>query len=147
MRRKIFGILVCMLLILTLSPTMNATSANYKPLAQKNETFKNCYIKCDGLLELGNVMHKIIFLRNNDNTFVFFWLIEWDNFNTNFPTTVTIYSEKNGQVLWNNDGIDGIWGLHLIVYKGSYTQSSASDGRLILHIEGNARLAITHTEA
>jgi hypothetical protein len=146
MGRKVFGVLIGLMVLATVVPLTSAQSHPVvRPTEQINKTYTNCYIESDGILEFGNVMHKLVYLKLLRHAFVLFWLIEWDNTNDIYPTTVTVYSSKGGDVLWTNEGQEGIWGLHLLLYRGIYTQTSTEDGRLIIHLEGNTAVAITHT--
>ena len=126
---------------------MSATTENtVKSLLAERQVFTNFYIHATGLLEYGNIMVKSFFSGQiNNHAFALYWLIGWDDFNTTFPTTVTIYSEKDGQVLWTNEGQDGIWELKLFFYKGTYTTLSTPDDRLVIHLDGNAKASITLT--
>jgi len=145
MGKKIFGILVCMLFIATLLPVTNATNENdAKSLIAQRHWFPTCYINATGLIE--NVMVKTLFSGQiNNQGFAVLWLCQWDGFNSTIPTTVTIYYEKNGKVLWTNEGQDGIWALKMFFYRGVYTDSETPDSRPIVHLEGKVTLAVTLT--
>jgi len=117
-----------------------------KPLITERNVFTNCYVNATSLLEYGNIIIKSLFSGQiNNHAFALYWFIEWDDFNTTVPTTVTIYSETNGQVLWTNDGQDGVWALKLFGYTGIYTTSSTQDDRLIIHLDDNSRATIKIT--
>jgi hypothetical protein len=143
MRRKVLGILVCILFIATLVPVTSATNENgAKPLITLRHWFPTCYINATGLIY--NVMIKSLFFGQfNNHGFAVTWLCQWDGFNTTIPTTVTIYSEKGGEVLWTNEGQNGIWALKMFFYRGVYTYEETPDGRPIVHLEGKATLAVT----
>jgi hypothetical protein len=67
MGRKILGILVCMLLILTMVSTVGAK--------QERQVFKNCYFEAKGDLAEGvHNFWKYVFLREEgtDNVFALF---------------------------------------------------------------------------
>ena len=147
MGRKVVGILVGMLFFTTVIQAIAASPDQQgKPLVDNKEVFKNCYIDATGLLEYGNVMRQYLHLTVGDHSFVAYWWITWDDFNATNPTTVSIYSEKNGELLWNNEGHQGgVWSIQLFLYRGIYTNTKLVDGRLIIHLEGNTRVAITHT--
>ena len=81
----------------------------------------------------------------NNHVFALYWLTQWDGFNKTVPTMVIIYSEKDGQVLWTNEGQVGIWALKMFLYRGVYTTSRTPDDRLVIHLEGNAGVAVTLT--
>jgi hypothetical protein len=146
MRRKLLGILVCMLFLTTLVPVMSATPKDTpQPLITARHYYPTCYIEATGVI--ANVMWKSFFSGQiNNHGFAVVWLCQWDGFNTTIPTTVTIYSKKGGDVLWTNDGQEGIWALKMYFYRGVYTYDETPDGHPIVHLEGKATLAVTLTE-
>jgi len=143
MERKLGFVCVCMLIFLTVMPVMNATSVESpRSLLTQRHYFPTCYINATGLV--ANVMFKCLFSGQiNNHAFSVFWLTQWDDFNTTVPTTVTIYSEKGGELLWTNSDPLGFWALKMLFYRGVYTTSWTPDDRLVVHLEGNAALAVT----
>jgi len=132
-----------MLLFIIVVPVMNATTVeNPKPLIAQRHYFKTFYINASGLI--ANVMFKSFFSGQiNNHAFSVFWLTQWDDFNTIIPTTVTIYSEKNGEVLWTNSEPLGIWARKMFFYRGVYSTSWTPDDRLVVHLEGQTAFAVT----
>ena len=59
---------------------------------------------------------------------------------------VTIYAEKNGDILWQDTGLTGVWGMRLLLYSGIYTNEGSTEDQLIVNLQGNAKIAITYTE-
>ncbi len=142
MGKKILGVLVCMLFLVTLIPMTSATTIESpKPLIAQRHFFKTCSINATGLIE--NMMWKTLFSGQiNNHAAAVFWLIQWDDFNTTIPTTVTI-SSQNGTVLWSNSEPLGIWAVKLFFYRGVYTTSRTPDDRLVVHLEGKVAFVIT----
>ena len=80
MGRKIFGILVCMLFILTTFSTV--------PAIQEKKVFTNCYIEATGSIDFTWQLHDIpLGLRYR---FISFWPIVFNEPDVD----VTIYSKK-----------------------------------------------------
>ena len=108
MGKKILGILVCMLFILTTVSTV--------PARQERTVYKNCYIEVEAEGEGLYNMVKYVFLRpSGDNSaFVLCWILQWMG-----PEygTVKIYDQKNGNELWNNQNEEGIWAFKLFFYN------------------------------
>ncbi len=135
MGRKILGILVCMLFILTMVSTVGAK--------QERQVFKNCYFEAKGDLAEGvHNFWKYVFLREEgtDNVFALFWVMQWLEPNV----TVKIYDEKNGQEIWNEGNQEGLWATMLFVYRGTYTWT-IEDGHDVMTLEGTAKVIITYT--
>jgi|WetSurMetagenome_2_1015567.scaffolds.fasta_scaffold01097_10 hypothetical protein len=96
--------------------------------------FNNCYLVADGQLTdrdfpsiIGISMWKIHYTRpfDDDRAKIFYWFIRF-----NESATVTIYSEQNGDVLWQHQG-STVPQLRILMFNGIYTGSA--DG---LHISG-----------
>ena len=137
MGRKIFGILVCMLFILT-------TMVSLVSAEQERNKYRGCYIEASGeisekdwfaIIRLPN-MWKTFWFRpplDEQKAFVSFWRIIYDS-----DSTVTIYSEKNGDILWDHNGRQDV---HLIIvgFRGIYIPSQSNpDEPLHVEISGNA---------
>jgi hypothetical protein len=145
MRKKYMGILGGMLVIIMILPSITATST----FGNKKDIFKNCYIEVTGTVEptggpIEYVMWKHFWFRpyGDDRAFVLLWriaLMEPD-------TVVTIYSEKGGDILWQDTGLEGIWGLTLVWYNGIYTNDGSTDDSLVINMQGNAKVAIVYTD-
>jgi hypothetical protein len=135
MGRKILGILICMLFILTMVSTVGAK--------QERQVFKNCYIEAKGELAPGiHNFWKLVFLKpyNDDRVSVLYWVMQWMEPNV----TVTIYDEKNSQVLWNDGNQEGLWAIKLLVYNGLYSWSTV-DGHSEINLQGTVKAIITYT--
>jgi len=146
MRKKIIGLIIGMLFITVLLPSISAAPT----FGNKKEIFKNCYIEASGEVEpvSGNLfrylMFKYFFIRpyGDDRAFVLLWLIEW----WEPEVTVTIYSEKNGEILWQDTGLIGVWGMRLFWYKGIYTNEGSTEDQLVVNLEGTAKSVVVFTE-
>lgn len=116
----------------------------------KRDIFRDCYIEATGAIEPSGgslfryVMFKYFYIRpfGDDRAFVLSWLIEFMEPNV----VVTIYTEKNGEVLWQDTGLTGVWGLRLLWYSGIYTNEGSTENELIVNLQGNAQIAIVYTE-
>ena len=132
MARKILGILVCMLFILT---TVSSVTAK-----QERTVYKNCYIEVEAELEGLCNMVKYVFLKHNgvNTAFVLCWIIQWMG-----PeyVTVKIYDQKNGNELWNNQNQEGIWATKLFFYNGLYTWST-ENGHSVLNLQGTSKATV-----
>ena len=145
MRKKIVGILVVMLVLTMVIPSASANLA----FGNKKEIFRNCYIEATGTVEpcgdfIRWVMWKHFYIRphHDENAFVLLWLIEF----LEPDVTVTIYSEKNGDILWENTGLTGVWGMRLFWYYGTYTNDGSTEDSLVVNLQGNAKAIIAYTE-
>ena len=132
MGKKILGILVCMLFILTTVSTV--------PARQERTVYKNCYIEVEAEREGLYNMVKYVFLRpSGDNSaFVLCWILQWMG-----PEygTVKIYDQKNGNELWNNQNQEGIWATKLFFYNGLYTWST-ENGHSVLSLQGTSKATV-----
>lgn len=135
MKGKIGGLLICMLLIGTLLPIGSAT----QPILNDIQRFSNCYIVAEGRLTekdfpsiIGTSMWKICYYRpfDDDRANVFYWFIRF-----NETSTVTIYSEENGEILWQHQG-DLVPQLRMIRFKGIYLNELTEEGKLHIELRG-----------
>jgi len=146
MKKKIIGIIIGTLLISLLMPSISANPT----LGNKKEVFENCYVEATGDVEPSGgslfryVMFKIFFIRpyGDNRAFVFRWLIEF----LEPDVTVTIYTEKNGDILWQDTGLNGVWGMRLFWYNGIYTNEGSTENQLVVNLEGNAKIVTVYTE-
>ncbi len=146
MRKRIIGIIIITLFITPLLPSPSATQI----LGNKKEVFKDCYIEASGDIEPSGgslfkyVMFKYFYIRPffDERAFVLFWLIEW----WEPDVTVTIYTEKNGEILWQDTGLIGVWGMSLFWYYGIYTNEGSTKDQLVVNLQGNAKTVIVYTE-
>ena len=132
MGRKIVGILVCMLFLLTTASTVCAK--------QERTWYKNSYIEVDAQREGLYNMIKYVFLKptGDSSAFVLCWIIQWMG-----PeyVTVRIFDKKGGTEVWNNQIQEGIWAFKLFFFNGLYTWSPGA-GQDALHLEGTTRAIV-----
>jgi hypothetical protein len=148
MNMKIIGILISMLLIATLLPSIGAMPANtVESIGNGDKVFKNCYVEAQGLVDSSPphyrpLMFKIFYLRSlvNDRSFILYWLIIFKE----PKVEVTIYSEENGEVLWQNEDAPLVWGFRLFRFNGHYTHFTDEDG-FHVNLRGDAFRAIAAT--
>jgi hypothetical protein len=137
MRKKIFGILVCMLFILT-------TMVSVVSAEQERNNYRGCYIEASGeisekdwfaIIRLPN-MWKTFWFRpplDEQKAVVSFWRIVYDS-----ESTVTIYSKQNGDILWDHNGRQDVH-LILVGFRGIYLpERNNPDDPLHVEISGNA---------
>lgn len=132
MKKKTTGLFLCMLVFGVLLPTVSANQT-------KIEHFNSCFIVADGVLTekdfpsiIGISMWKMCWFRpfNDDRATVFYWFIRF-----NQTSSVTIYSEENGEVLWQHQG-DTVPQLRMLGFKGIYLNNLIEDGRLHVELRG-----------
>jgi len=144
MKKKILGILIVMLFFIQVFPSAIAT----QPFGNEKKVFENCYIEATGDVEPSGgslfryVMFKYFFIRphGGDSAFVLLWLIEFIEPNVE----VTIYTEKDGEILWQDTGLKGVWGFKLFWFKGTYTNEGSTDDQLVVNLEGTAKKVTAH---
>jgi len=61
-------------------------------------------------------------------------------------STIKIYDEKNGQELWHNENLDGIWAMKFFFYTGLYTWTT-EDGHSVLNLQGSIKAVVILQEA
>lgn len=141
MKRKTIGILICMLLFSTMIPIISAAP----PELGEIQRFNSCYIVAEGELTekdfpsiIGTSMWKICYLRpfNDDRATVFYWFIRFKD-----TATVTIYTEENGDVLWQHEG-STVPQLRMLRFNGVYIPELTDDGSLHIQISGS----LTHVQ-
>jgi len=135
MKGKIGELLICMLLIGTLLPIGSIA----QPAPSEIQRFSHCYIVAEGRLTgkdfpsiIGTSMWKIWYMRpfDDDRANVFYWFIRF-----NETSTVTIYSEENGEVLWQHQG-DLVPQLRMLRFKGIYLNELTEEGNLHIELRG-----------
>jgi hypothetical protein len=132
MGRKILGILICMLFLLTTVSTVGAR--------QERTLYKNCFLEVHAQSEGLYNMIKHVFLKpNGDNSaFVLCWIIQWMGPEL---VTVKIFDKKGGSELWNNQNQEGIWAFKLFFYNGLYTWTN-ENGQDFFNLEGTTRAIV-----
>ena len=139
MKKKIIGIIIGMLLITVFIPSISATQT----FGNKKEVFKDCYVELTGTVVpvSGNLfqylMFKYFYIRpyGDDRAFVLFWLIEF----LEPDVEVTIYDKKGGEILWQDTGLSGVWGMKLFWFFGIYTNDGSTDDKLVVNLQGTAK--------
>jgi hypothetical protein len=141
MKRKMIGILFCLLLFGALIPIISASQSGLGEI----QRFNSCYIVAEGELTekdfpsiVGTSMWKICYLRpfNDDRATVFYWFIRFKD-----TATVTLYTEENGEVLWQHQGTT-VPQLRMLRFNGNYIPELTEDGRLYIQISGS----LTHVQ-
>jgi hypothetical protein len=128
MKRKIIGIIAGMLVVSMLLPSIAATST----VGTKREVFKHCYIEATGEIDFTFKLNDIpIGLRYR---YISFWPIVFIEPNVD----VTIYSKKNGDILWEDTFESGQWVLYLVGFIGKYNNDGSTAETLIANLEGSA---------
>ena len=131
MGKKILGILVCMLFLLTTVSTVTAR--------QERTVYKNCYIEVEVDQEALYNMQKIVYFRpfQDNRAFALCWIIQWIGTNG----TIKIYDKINRNEIWNNENQEGIWATKLFIYTGLYTWST-ENGHSVLNLQGNTKAVV-----
>ena len=136
MGKKILGIFLCMLLLLTMVSTVAAK--------QERTVYKDCYLEVEAQREGLYRMIKHVFLRpqGENSAFVLCWIIQWMG-----PeyVTVKIFDQKNGSELWNNQNQEGIWAFKLFFYTGLYMWST-ENGQDIFNLQGTTKAIVVLRE-
>ena len=128
MKRKVVGMLVCMLLILTVVSTVSA--------GQQKKVIKNCYLELKG--PDTEIYHMTKFFNipfNNGQRLVFFWIVQW----LGEKETITVYDHKGGSVIWKYEGVQqGIWASDFFLFRGQVTWTNES-GTSMINLQGTVK--------
>ena len=128
MRRTIMGLIIGILVATMLLPSIAATST----FGNKKEVFKHCYIEATGEIDFTFKLNDIpIGLRYR---YISFWPIVFIEPNVD----VTIYSKKNGDILWEDTFESGQWVLYLVGFIGKYNNDGSTAETLIANLDGRA---------
>jgi hypothetical protein len=134
-----YGIIV--MLLFTLVPLASATHQTTERNNTPFQTFRNCYVTMEGNLTvhdypcfIGTHMYKIRFLRPDtaDPTYatIFYWLMRIAS-----DAKLTVYTEQNGEVLYQHQGtLDPE--IRILAFKGTYYWDDC------MHIGGTAQLVV-----
>jgi len=143
MRKKLIGIIIIVGLLITTLPI--AIARYHKNIGATGlNKYSNCYVEISGLQSINDYPRiigvnnwKIIFLRtngaSNPEAFVFYWYILFDE-----TSEISIYNEKNGELLWQHDG-NGEPIIRMLRFSGDYITSLTEEGRLKIDISGQIR--------
>lgn len=135
MKRKLIGLLICMLMLGAILPVVSANPSKLNQI----QRFGTCSIIAEGTLTnkdfpsiYGTTMWKILYTRpfNDDRAHVLYWFIRFDE-----TATVTIYSEEDGEVLWQHQG-DTVPQLRMVRFTGIYLNEITEDDQLYIQIRG-----------
>jgi len=105
--KKITGVLVCLMLVLTLVPLIGASKTDdNKVFPTGIEKFRDCYVELIGNITtadwarvFGINFVKIIHLGMHNRGFVLMWLMIFDP-----DATLNVYSEQGGELLYQHSG-------------------------------------------
>lgn len=135
MKKKLIGLLICMLMLGAILPVVSANP----PKLNQIQRFGTCSIIAEGTLTnkdfpsiYGTSMWKIHYTRpfNDDRAHILYWFIRFDE-----TAAVTIYSEEDGEVLWQHQG-DTVSQLRMVLFKGIYLNEITDDDKLYIQISG-----------
>jgi len=130
------GLIIGMMIVTMLLPSLAATPT----VGTKKEVFTQCYIKATGAIEFTWKLNDIpIGLRYR---FISYWPIVFNEPNVD----VTIYSKKNGDILWEDTIQSGQWVLYLVGFLGKYNNEGSSADTLIANLDGKACFVMLSTE-
>ena len=146
MKMKMIVVFVSMLMIATAIPLTSASNTNKtnnKICNPTTDTYNECYIEASGkisekdwpaIIRLPNMWKTFWFrfLLNDERAFVSFWRIIFQS-----NAEVTIFTEQNGEVLWEHQGEKEVQ-LIILGYVGIYNPESSDDGPLHVTISGTA---------
>ena len=137
--RKIVGILVCLMLVLTIVPFVGATETDEN---QQYERFTKCYVEMSGNVTYDdwpriiaiNFLKIIHIFLGNHNGFVLFWQMVFEP-----DTIVNVYTQKGGELLYSHQG-STYPEVRIFFYKGLMISSEAEDCMVHYSLDGTARL-------
>jgi len=139
MKKKMIGILIIMLLTI---PFLQSSMAK-TTLGNEKKVFEDCYLEVTGTVVpvSGNLfqylMFKYFYIRphGDERAFVILWHIQW----IEPDVTVKIFADKNGELLWEDTGLIGVWGMRLFLYSGIYTNDGSTDDQLVVNLQGDVK--------
>jgi hypothetical protein len=104
------------------------------------QTFFNCYIEASGPIDFTWKLSDIsIGLRYR---FIAYWPVVFKE-----PATdVTIYSKKNGEILWEDSFESDEWVMYLVGFIGKYNNDGSTDETLIANLEGKVSFLMVSPE-
>ena len=140
MKRKIIAGIIIIGLIITTLPMTSARPSKFTD----SDKYSDCYIEISGLLSIndypriiGASMWKLVFLRPDGNenpaAFIFYLYLMLDE-----AAEVTIYTEENGELLWQHDG-EGEPEIRLFWFSGYYISTETEEGRLHKEFTGTVK--------
>jgi hypothetical protein len=137
--RKITGILVCLMLVLTIVPFVSAVEAEEN---QQYERFTKCYVEMSGNVTYDdwpriiaiNFLKIVHIYLGNHNGFVLFWQMVYEP-----DTIVNVYTEKGGELLFSHQG-STYPEVRIFFFRGLMISSEAVDAMVHYSLNGTARL-------
>jgi len=140
-KRGLYEIL-CIFGILLLSlPSLNASIVIQSDTQMKNsETFRNCYLKASGEIDFTWQLMDIPL------PFIGRYIAYWPIVFLEPNTEITIYSKKDGDIIWNDMMDSGQWTLYLVGFRGIYNNDGSTAENLIANLEGKAIFIIVTSE-
>lgn len=137
--RKIVGILVCLMLVLTLVPFVCATETIEN---QQYDRFTKCYVEMSGNVTYDdwpriiaiNFLKIVHIYLGNHSGFVLFWQMVFEP-----DTIVNVYTEKGGELLYSHQG-STYPEVRIFFFKGKMMSSEAEDCMVHYSLDGTARL-------
>jgi hypothetical protein len=137
--RKITGILVCLLLVLSTVPLVGAINTGEYNTGEK---FNDCYVEMSGNVTYHDWLRFIainileIVHRNlgNHNGSVWFWMMLFEP-----DAIVNIYTEKGGEVLYTHQG-STYPEVRMFFFKGLMISSEVEGSIVHYTLDGTARL-------
>ncbi len=153
MKRKLLVIGCFILLLLTSLPLVNSNESNNSIQTNntnlsKWELFTSCYIEAEGeiaynidwpaIIKMPN-MWKSFWFRpfNDDKAIVSYWMLVFK-----FDSIVKIYSEENGDLLWENYG-SNYPQLKIFGFYGNYIPSNNDENSFQVLLSGKAFIVLT----
>jgi hypothetical protein len=121
------------------------------PLAKENDAtdkvvntdtlyYVGCYIEASGEIDFTWQLNDIpIVFRYR---YISYWPIVFNEPNVD----VTIYSRKNGDILWVDSFESGQWILYLVNFIGEYNNDGSTSEKLIVNLDGRAAFVMISTE-
>jgi len=153
MIKKIFVVGCFILLVFTSFPLINSSEIDINESANeitfsKWQMYTSCYIEADGeiaynidwiaFIKMPN-MWKTFWFRpfNDDRAIVSYWMLVF-----NFDSKVRIYSEEDGDLLWEHQGSEYPQ-LKIFGFYGNYIPSTNDNYAFQVELDGNALIVLT----
>jgi len=146
MKKRIISLYIACMFLLLAVPTMTAFSLSEEESNDLEwETFSSCYIDASGDISgedwsriLGSNMWKLSWFRPffNDFAVVSYWRIVFDE-----SSSITLYTEKDGEVLWDHDGT-GHPQFRILGFFGDYIPTCSENTDLHVKIRGQILFAL-----
>jgi hypothetical protein len=141
--RKITGILICLMLVLSIVPLVGAinTSDNKTYEPPEIEKFGKCYVEISGnvtfddwprviAINFFKIVHRSL---GDHNGSVWFWLMIFDP-----DATVNVYAEKGGELLYAHQG-STYPDVRIFFFRGHMVSSEATHSIVHYSLDGTAR--------